>query len=195
MKPTLSFVGAGHKSERGMTLLELMIAMLVLAIGLGALTILFASAMLSNNKNSKDTSATLLSQMVIEQVTAQHPSSTATITVTDCAGNNWTIATTGGAVPNGAGAALVTLSTSLNYGGIDQTQVYSAIPAGYAMQYVDCGTNGRQVVYDVRWNVMTMTTNNTRLVTASARKSEGPANQLGGRIFAMPVTLRGIGGT
>jgi Tfp pilus assembly protein PilV len=40
-----------------------MIAMVVLAIGLGAITILLTGAMASNNKSSRDMTATLLAQM------------------------------------------------------------------------------------------------------------------------------------
>ncbi|MBZ5642087.1 MAG: hypothetical protein LAO19_04955 [Acidobacteriia bacterium] len=178
-----------------MTLVELMIAMFILAVGLGGIANVLVVAMASNNKNSKDTSATLLAQMVIEQISAQHPNSTAAITVTDCQGNAWTIATAGGASPNGAGATLVTSSYSSGYGGINQTQAYSAITANYAMKYVDCGgagNTGIPTTYDVRWNVMTINTNYTRMVTASARPLN--ANRLGGLNFAMPVTLRAVTG-
>jgi len=172
-----------------------MIAMAILTIGLGALTNLLVVAVASDNKNSKDTSATLLAQMVIEQISAQHPNSSATISVTDCAGNVWTIATAGGASPNGTGASLVTSSTTSGYGGIDQTQAYSLIPANYAMKYVDCGgvgNTGAPTTYDVRWNVMTVDANYTRMVTASARPLN--ANDLGGISFAMPVNLRAVTG-
>src|SRR5579871_1897936 len=103
-------------SQSGMTLVELMIAMSILAIGLGALTNLLVVAMATDNKNSKDTSATLLAQMVVEQISAQHPNSNAAISITDCTGTTWSIATTGGASPNGAGATLVTSSSTANYG-------------------------------------------------------------------------------
>ena len=196
-------MGIGHignnrvwrKAQRGTTLVELMIAMLILAIGLGALTNLLVVAMASDNKNSKDTSATLLAQMVIEQISAQHPNSTATISVTDCTGTAWTIATAGGASPGGAGATLVTTSTATGYGGISQTQAYSSITANYAMKYVDCGgvgNTGNPTTYDVRWNVMTVDTNYTRLVTASARPLN--ASALGGLMFSIPVTLRAVAG-
>jgi prepilin-type N-terminal cleavage/methylation domain-containing protein len=183
--------------ERGATLIELMFAMLILAIGLGALTTLLSVAVSSDSRNSKDTSASLLAQMVIEQITAQHPNSTASIALTDCAGNAWTVATTGGASPSGAGANLQTSSSSLNYGGIDSSQSVSTIPAGYAMKYVDCGTpsnGGTPITYDVRWNVMTIDANQTRLVTASARPLAAGSNRLGGALFAMPVNLRAVGG-
>jgi prepilin-type N-terminal cleavage/methylation domain-containing protein len=184
-----------RKAQRGTTLVELLIAMLILAIGLGALTNLLVVAMASDNKNSKDTSATLLAQMVIEQISAQHPNSTATISVTDCTGTSWTIATAGGASPNGAGATLVTTSTASGYGGISQTQAYSAVTANYKMQYVDCGGSGNTgfpTTYDVRWNVMTIDANYTRLVTASARPLN--SNGLGGLNFSVPVNLRAVAG-
>jgi prepilin-type N-terminal cleavage/methylation domain-containing protein len=178
-----------------MTLLELMIAMLILAIGLGGLTNVLVVAMATNNRNSKDTSATLLAQMVIEQISAQHPNSNSSISVTDCAGNAFTISTTGGASPNGVGATLVTTSTTTGYGGIDETQAITGIPTGYAMEYVDCGganNTGIPTTYDVRWNVMTIDTNYTRLVTASARPKS--ASTVGGLRFALPVTLRAVAG-
>jgi len=184
-----------RKAQRGTTLVELLIAMLILAIGLGALTNLLVVAMASDNKNSKDTSATLLAQMVIEQISAQHPNSTATISVTDCTGTSWTIATAGGASPNGAGATLVTTSTAIGYGGISQTQAYSAVTANYKMKWVDCGgvgNTGFPTTYDVRWNVMTIDTNYTRLVTVSARPLN--SNGLGGLNFSIPVNLRAVAG-
>src|SRR5579862_4593107 len=116
-----------RRTQAGMTLIELMVAMVILTVGMGALTNLLVVAMATDNRNSKDTSATLLAQMVVEQISAQHPNSNATISITDCAGNSWTIATAGGASPNGAGATLVTSSTAAGYGGIDPTQSYSTI--------------------------------------------------------------------
>ncbi len=191
-------INALHKTRRsqaGMTLIELMIALSILAVGMGALTNLLIVAMDTNNRNSKDTSATLLAQMVVEQISAQHPNSNASISITDCTGNTWTIATTGGASPSGTGANLVTSSSTAGYGGIDQTQSYSTIPAGYSMKWVDCGgvnNTGIPTIYDVRWNVMTIDTSYTRLVTASARPLN--ANALGGLQFELPVNLRAVSG-
>ena len=186
------------KTQAGTTLIELMVAMLILAIGLGALTTLFVGSVATDNRNSRDTTATLLAQKVIEELTAQNVNSTVTVTLTDCVGNNWTIPSTqGGAPPNGQGATLVTNAASPYYGGIDFTQAYAAVPAGFAMQYVDCDPNGLQNTYDVRWNVMTMTANNSRLITASARRTGSANSQSGGSllIYAIPVTLRAIGGS
>jgi prepilin-type N-terminal cleavage/methylation domain-containing protein len=187
--------GCRRKAQGGMSLIELMVAMSILAVGLGALVNVMVISMETDNRNSKDTSATLLAQMVIEQISAQHPNLNNSISITDCAGNQFQIATVGGASPNGAGATLVTSSTSAGYGGIDPTQAYANITANYAMQYVDCGgtgNTGAPTTYDVRWNVMTVDANYTRLITASARPLG--ANALGGVQFALPVNLRLVAG-
>jgi hypothetical protein len=130
--------------------------------------------------------------MVIEQINSQNPTLAAPIPVTDCAGNAWNINTAEGAAPAGQGASLMLNAGDPSYGGIDQSQAYAAIQAGYAMRYVDCAGGGPQTVYEVRWNVMTVTANEARLVTASARQMGG--NQYGNIRFAFPVTLRSIGG-
>jgi hypothetical protein len=64
------------------------------------------------------------------------------------------------------------------------------------MQFVACGSGGRQTPYEVRWNIQTLSAN-TRLITVAARplaaaSSAGSANQA--LLFALPVTLRTIGG-
>jgi prepilin-type N-terminal cleavage/methylation domain-containing protein len=177
------------RAERGMSLIELMLAMLVLAIGLGGITILLTTAIASDNRNSRDTTSTLLAQMVIEQISAQHVYTNTTITITDCAGNISTVATAPGAVGTGAGAKLTAGGT------IDYTQAYGSVTADYAMQYVDCSAaGGARMTYDVRWNVMSLSTNTTaRMITAAARPEAADVSQLGALYYALPVNLRSIG--
>jgi type II secretory pathway pseudopilin PulG len=182
------------KPEGGATLIELMIAMLVLAIGLGALTTLFVVSMATNNRNSKDTTATLLAQKVVEELSAQNVNSTVVVNLTDCVGNAWQIPATQGTAFPGQGAALMNNVGSPFYGGIDFSQGIGNVPAGFAMQYVDCDPNGQQTTYDVRWNVISVTANSTRLITASARRL-GTLSTGGGLYFALPVTLRTVGGS
>jgi type II secretory pathway pseudopilin PulG len=186
------------QSDDGTSMIELMIAMVVLAVGLGALAVLFAVTAKANGKSSKDTSATLLSQLVLESIAAQHPTVTTPIPITDCAGNVWQIGQGNGGAPVnqpvGLGANLI--QAGPNMGTIDWTQSYAAVgPAtaaapGYAMRYVDCAINGRQTVYEVRWNVMTVDAY-TRLITVSSRQL---GTDKGGALFIVPVNLRGIGG-
>jgi Tfp pilus assembly protein PilV len=184
-----------RKPEIGTTLIELMIAMLILAVGLAGLMPLFLACVATNTRNSKDTTSTLLAQKVIEELTAQNTNSTVAVTLTDCVGNTWQIPSTqGAAAPAGQGAALVANAASPYYGGIDFTQSLANVPAGFSMQYVDCAANGQQTNYDVRWNVMTITANSTRLITAAARRV-GTNGQGGGLYFAVPVNLRSIGGS
>jgi Tfp pilus assembly protein PilV len=187
-----TFCKSKRKFEYGASLIELMISMLVLAVGLGALTTVFVGSMATDNRNGKDTGATLLAQKVVEELSAQNTNSTVAVTLTDCVGNTWTIPSTQGAAYPGQGAALVTNTSNLNYGGIDFTQAMNSVPTGFAMQYVDCNPNGGQATYDVRWNVMTVTPNSTRLITASARQLGSTG---GGLYFALPVTLRAVGGS
>ena len=185
-----------RRSERGMSLLELMAALLITVIGLTAITQLLILAIATNNRNARDTTATLLAQKVIEQIAAINPATPNDITVTDCAGNAHTISTTEGAAPAGAGADLVTNAGSKYYGGIDQTQNFGNIPADYSMLYVDCSDQGGvRTTYEVRWNIMTLRAGSTRLITASARPAASNAGLLGGRRFAIPVNLRTIGAT
>jgi type II secretory pathway pseudopilin PulG len=183
-----------RKPEGGATLIELMIAMLVLAIGLGALTTLFVVSMATNNRNSKDTTATLLAQKVVEELSAQNANSTVGVNLTDCVGNAWQIPATQGVAFPGQGAALMNNAGSPFYGGIDFSQGIGNVPVGFAMQYVDCDPNGQQTTYDVRWNVMIpVAGSTTRLITASARRL-GTLSTGGGLYFALPVTLRTVGG-
>ena len=183
----------GKRAEDGFSLIELIIAITVLAIGMAGLGILFSTAIMNNSRSKGDTSGTMLAQTVLEKIAAQPANTAATFTLTDCnpsGATNWTVATTGTASP-GSGA---NIDTSTN--GIDFTQAYSGVPANYKMQFVACGGGGRQTSYEVRWNIQTISAN-TRLITVAARplaaaSAAGNGNQA--LLFALPITLRTIGG-
>jgi prepilin-type N-terminal cleavage/methylation domain-containing protein len=176
----------------GFSLIELMIAISVLAVGMSALVGLFITAVMNNGRSSTDTTATMLAQTVLEKIAAQPASSAATFTLRDCnpsGGTNWTIATAGAFSP-GAGANLDSSSAS-----IDFTQPYSGVTSNYKMQFVSCGNNGHQAIYDVRWNIQTIVANRSRVITVSARpQSAGNATSVSNLMFALPVTLRTVGG-
>jgi Tfp pilus assembly protein PilV len=164
-----------RKQQAGFTLLELMIAGLILIIGLLAITALFATAIGNNGRSRVDSTATMLSQSVIEQITAVlargGPSA-----MTDCGQSptTWAIDTSVG-------------GANLSGSSIDFTQ--TSPPAGYQMNFVVCnggGEAGTQSLYDVRWNIAQISTN-SYLVTVAAR----PQNMSNQRFtFALPVTLR-----
>ena len=184
-----------QSAERGISLVELVIAITVLAVGMAGLAVLFSTAIMNNSRSKGDTSGTMLTQTVLEQIAAQPANALpgANLALTDCnsAGATvWPIITQGAASP-GAGATI-----NVNTGTIDFTQAYAAVTAGYKMQYVACGNNGRQMTYEVRWNIQTIT-GNTRLITVSARPlaaASAAGNQNQALLFAPPITLRTIGG-
>lgn len=175
--------------QAGLSLVELLIAMLVMAVGMMGSMILVRTAIVNNNRNKLDTASTALAQMVLEQISSRSSTLNTTFTVTDCSGTPRTINPTGAASP-GAGATLLT--SGFNSGNIDFSQALAVVPAGYAMQYTTCGPANQRVTYEIRWNVTTMTAN-TKLITVSARKQIA-SNTSALPYFSVPVTLRGIAG-
>jgi len=175
--------------QRGFTLIEVVLAVSLLAIGLLACTGLVVIGVAGNTRNQNDSGGTLVSQMVIEQMNTLS-SNSGSFTMTDCNGTAWTVTMT--AASQGAGGAGATINTT--FGTIDFTESKSSVPAGYQMDYVMCGSQTvHQATYDVRWNVMSITGEpNTNLITVSARQ-EATANGAS-IIYAPPVTLRTIQG-
>jgi hypothetical protein len=173
-------------------LLELLISMVVLLVGLGGVLVLLISSLYTNSKTGKDTSATMVAEHVLEQISAQPANSTTALTITDCAGAAWSISTKGAVLGAGNGGASGGNGAALTGGGIvDWTQQFAAVPVGYSMNYASCGAGGKQTVYDVRWDVVTMSAF-SRMVFVSARPSGSPT--VGGLRFVVPVNLRTIGG-
>lgn len=171
--------------QSGMSMVELLIAMLVLVVGMMGSMILVRTAIVNNNRNKLDTTATALAQMVLEQISSRPATTNTPIIINDCAGVPRTIN------PNVGGATLI--PSGFNMGNIDfGNQNFAAVPAGYATQYITCGNANSQVTYEIRWNVTAMT-GFTKLVTVSARKQIATAT---GSLpyFSVPVTLRGIAG-
>ena len=198
-------IRTAKQKEQGFSLIEMMIALVILAVGLGGLTILFVTAMNTNLKSSRDTGATMAAQAIMEQIAAQPATQgSAAVIVTDCAGVQYKVATDGGA-PNpaglGSGATLVPQTPgSGNAGYPGEVDWAAAAPAaataaaaGYAIpQFADCGTaGGAQVLYEVRWNVKQLTTYSRQIVVGAR---EAGAQRLGGLRFMMPVSLRTVGG-
>lgn len=180
------------RGESGMSMIELMIAMTVLAVGIAGILGLVLLAMVSDSRNKHDTTSTMIAQMVIEQVEAVPASSTALINVTDCSG---------AVMPVGTGnVAVGTVGANLTAAGaIDWTQAQGAVPANYKGTFNACGPNNQWVPYAVRWNVQTLYAGPagpyTKIVTVSVRPLA--ANSVGNfssRDWALPVTLRTVVG-
>jgi prepilin-type N-terminal cleavage/methylation domain-containing protein len=180
------------RRESGMSMVELMIAMTVLAVGIAGILGLVLLAMISDNRNKHDTTATMVAQAIVEQVQAVPASSTATIPVTDCSGAVFNVGL--GNVAVGAVGANLTAA-----GAIDWTQAQGAVAANYAATYNACGPNNQWVPYAVRWNVQTLYAGPAgpyvKIVTVSARPMS--ANTVGNfstRDWALPVTMRTVVG-
>jgi Tfp pilus assembly protein PilV len=167
------------RRDAGMTLIELMVAGLILTVGFLGTMILITTAISGNTRNRSDSSSTMLAQKVMEQITNALANSTTSVSVTDCAGNTFTISAVGSS--GGSGATLS--GTTIDFTASQVTN--------YAMTYVLCDTAGRQSKYDVRWNIKTLSTGPTVVtVAARPRASTTDLNR-----FAIPVSLRTMVGS
>lgn len=172
------------KMPRGFSLIEVMIAMAVLAVGILGGIMVIAVATANNGRSKLHTTAETMAQSVMEKITAIPEKATGTATQTsliDCAGNTFTIETAPGGSPliGGSGAFA---------GAVDFSQ---APQPNYSMNYVMCST-GAGIPYDVRWRVDAGNTPSTQLVTVSAKPlvtNGAPAAQL-----TLPFTLHQLRG-
>ncbi len=173
----------GRCEEEGFSLVELTVAMFILAVGVLGGMVMILMGLTRDNTNRVDTTATNAAQAVLEGIAGVPANSNLVFTVTDCKGNNLQVNTTGSNSP-GTGAPLQ------NNGDIDFTQ--AAVP-GYQMNYTVCGNNGLQTTYDVRWHVtMVGPANSGKLVVVAARQPFVAGSR--GISFIAPVTLRTIVG-
>jgi Tfp pilus assembly protein PilV len=151
----------------------MLVAIVVLTVGVAGCLAAIPFAIKTNFSNRQQSNSTVLAQMVMEKLLSA-PSGVAATSTTDCAGTANTINTTG-AAGGGSGASLVA-------GAVDYSQ---AAVTGYSMNYTTCGSNGLQMVYDVRWNIQAPT-GNVKLLTVSAKLN---------RAGTLPATIRSMIGT
>ncbi len=166
---------------RGFSLIELMIAMTVLAIGLLGGIAVIAIATANNGQSKLHTTAATMAQSTMEKIIAIPKKATgadAQTQITDCAGTTFVINTAKG------GSPLITSGAFA--GSVDYSQ--APVP-NYSMRYVMCSA-GAGVAYDVRWAVDDGPTPSTQLVTISAKSiTNGQAGHL-----TFPFTLRQLRG-
>src|SRR5689334_5278657 len=88
--------------QAGMTMIELLMAGMVMVVGFLGVMILITTAIATNNRNRLDSTGTMLAQAVMEQIKSTIIGSGAS-NLTDCAGNTWNIdAASGGSTVSGA---------------------------------------------------------------------------------------------
>ena len=177
-------VGNIHSAhdERGLSLLELMFASLVMVIGLMGGMVLITTTIANNNRSKWDSTATLLSQMTLEKIASVPANATGALTITDC---NPSPSAASHSLSVGAGGAPLSSNGDIDFS--------AATVTGYSMQYYNCqaSTGERQMIYDVRWNIKTISPN-AKLVTVSTQIA-GNVNR-GGNFFVRPVSLKMIVG-
>jgi type IV pilus modification protein PilV len=187
--------------ESGMSMIELLIAMTVLAVGLLGCVVMILAGVQSNTRNKNDSAAVVLDQEILEMfATYQFYPTSGHVVVTDCgttaASVHWANVVQGTTAAGGAGATLYTAASAplpSMVGDIDWTQPAPALAGngvtGYAMNYQTC--NGD--IYEVRWNVMQVNPNASgiaalSLLTVSARQTSA-ANVHNATLFAVPTSL------
>lgn len=196
----------GKSRESGVTLVELMVAIAVLAVGMLGSMLLVLTGMQTNSRNRTDTTATVLDQEIIEKFSTlkQYPKGTY-VTIYDCAitsgGEAHEASVTQAAGPTGAGATLytsVSAPTVDKVGDINWTVAAPTLATptvqGYAMRYTTCSGD----IYEVRWNVMEVSPNpssrislltvSSRQIAAQAAQTVGAKNQA--VLYAQPTTLK-----
>ncbi len=185
-----------NAAQHGFSVLEFLVAMVILSIGVGGILPLLIGSITLDRKAAGDTTATMVAEVVLEQFSSQSSQTSTNPTVNDCAtpANTWTINVAEAVVGGGSGGSYGGNGASLtNSGTVDWTQAYNSVPVGYAMKYVACSTTTDvPVTYDVRWDVIkTSSTNNTKMIIVSARPLINSPMALG---YIAPVNLRTIVG-
>ena len=152
----------GHPSRRsrtaGFTLVELLIAILLMLVGIAAVAQLIPAAMTRNFLNRYDSTGLIIAQRQLEQMMAQsiaagNPAANAhyffNTTLPNGAAVTINLGVNGPPGPSDAGAATIT-----DTGGnilIDWTQAAGGVPANYRNQF----TSTEGYLYETRWRVMT----------------------------------------
>ena len=172
--------------SRGFSLIEVMIATAVLAVGLLGGIVVIGVASANDGRSKLHSTAVTLAQSTMEKIVAIPANAAGTgaeTTMKDCTGNSFTIET---AAPGGTGGSDL-ISSGAFAGSVDFSK---PVVANFSMVYTTCGTATTNVNYDVRWRIDPGPTPATQLVTVSAR----PLVSAGAAQFTLPYTLHQLRG-
>jgi len=162
-----------RKGQKGFSILEMMLATVILLVGLVAIAQLVPASILLNYRNRTDSSALVFAQRELDQMIDQPLSVNS---FTDALGNTCQLGNP--AVVNSVqGTNVLTFS--------NQTLIdFNSTVPGFHFTFVD-PTDPSNVTYDVRWAVI-VTGNGT---TASTRRFILGIRQKGGNGYFQPITL------
>lgn len=191
-----------RRGERGLSVIELMISVVILTVGMLGSIIMLLIGMQSDSRSKTDTTGVVLNQEILEKfATLKTFPKPGSIAIYDCAtaGNSVLANLASGAGPTGAGATLYTTSTAPSpqqVNDIDWTQpaptLATAIVAGYAMNYTTCTGD----IYQVRWNVLNIDTRLSMLTVSTREQSAMTADTVGSSnramLYAVPTTLHAL---
>jgi len=161
------------KGQRGFSILEMMLATLILLVGLVAIAQLVPASILLNYRNRTDSSALVFAQRQLDQMIDQ-PLSVSSFT--DALGNTCQLG-------NPTMINSVQGTNVKAYGNQAIIDFASAV-SGYNFTFVD-PTDPSNITYDVRWAVI-ITGNGT---TASSKRFILGIRQAGGNGYFQPITL------
>jgi len=156
-----------HRSQQGFTLIELMIAVVVLVVGVVSVAELVPAAILLNTRNRSDSSSMVYAQREMDQFINYALTTPAPYTFVDQQGKTCNLG--GGTVFNAVVGSPVT-----TVGGHVAVDFSGAQVGGYSYNYTD--PIDPTTTYDVRWAVInTGTANNvfSRRFILGVRKSGG----------------------
>jgi len=181
-----------QRNLHGFSLLELTIAMAVLAVGLLGGIVVIGVATANNGRSKLHTTAVTLAESTMEKIVAIPKKATgaaAQTKITDCAGHTFTVETAPG------GSPLITSGAFAN------TIDFSQPPqTNYSMAYVMCSA-GAGVAYDVRWRIdpgftpapaQPGATPSTQMVIVSVKPL--PGNAAAAAQLTLPYTLHQLRG-
>ncbi len=163
--------------ERGFSILEMMLATIILLVGLVAVAQLVPASILMNYRNRNDSAALVFAQRELDQFLDQPISLPAPFT--DALGNTCSLgdpATPNIIQPNSSSVVVINNQAIINFG--------AAPVANYSFTYQD-PADPSGVAYDVRWAVI-LTGNGT---TVYSKRFILGVRQSGGNGYFQPITL------